>query len=371
MQTLTTLNARHCPAITAHLCALGIGDRSDRFMAGVSDDYISRYVHGIGFARDILIGAHQDQRLVGFAHAATHVQQGEQVMELGLSVDSGLRRQGVGRRLLTAAMRAAQALGVARMDIMFRARNPAMAALTRRLGGQVTRQGAESNAQFRLMPAHALPLQLRHSATGAERLQAWHPQERGRALLVHGAGGDSFQWLPQVLPALWAAGFSVCAPTLPGHGREADPALATLHDLQACLTQAADDFSPTLIVGHSMGGYLVQRHLQRRTVERVVLLASLPPHVPDEGQLAGALAQLHCPLAQQAARTALADAPDVAGQPTTARVCVIGGEYDRVVHKAWVCDTAHRYGVAAQFVAGGHCLMQGRAAAEVMALLAA
>jgi predicted alpha/beta hydrolase family esterase len=268
-------------------------------------------------------------------------------------------------------LRATEGLGVAQVEMMYRRSNRAVAALTHHLGGRVSHHGDESVAEFRLGAQPAPPLQVTRTAGAPETLIARHPQERGRALLVHGAGGDSFQWLPQVLPSLWAAGYSVCAPTLPGHGRAADPARATLAELQTSVSAAADEFAPTLVVGHSLGGYLVQRHAQQRPVEKLVLLASLPPCLPVAHQLQETLALLHCPLAQQAASTALDQAPDVAPNNITSNVIVIGGEFDRVVGPRWVRDTASRYGVAARFVSGGHQLMLGQTGREVAGLMAA
>jgi surfactin synthase thioesterase subunit/GNAT superfamily N-acetyltransferase len=354
----------------SHLQGLAPDDRCDRFLGAVNDAYVDQYVHSIGFARDILVGIVDGVQLVGLAHAGVSVQEGELVAEVGLSVDRSCRRLGLGQRLLQAVMDAAVRRGVQRVEVIFRSGNQPMSALTRRLGGTVVRCVGESSAVFRIGASMAWPLRTLRSAAGAELIQLRHPQERGRALLVHGAGGDSYQWLPELAPALWAAGYSVLAPTLPGHGREADPTAARLDVLQACVSEAADSFEPTLIVGHSMGGYLVQRHLQTRTARRVVLLASLPPQLPKQDELARQLAQLPCPLAQASARTALADAPDLAPGPFAAQVQVqvIGGEHDRVVPKRWVSHTARRYGVKAQFVAGGHLLLRGHAATQAMAL---
>ena len=50
---------------------------------------------------------------------------------------------------------------------------------------------------------------------------------------------------------------------------------------------------------------------------------------------------------------------------------VLGGARDRVVPMPWVRYTASRYGVAPRFVDGGHRLMLGRAAGEVMRTLPA
>lgn len=64
-----------------------------------------------------------------------------------------------------------------------------------------------------------IALDSRHrEAVLGEVLQAIHPRQRGRVL--------------------WQAGFSVCAPTLPGHGRGGDPARARLDDLLACVADS-------------------------------------------------------------------------------------------------------------------------------------
>ena len=187
---------------------------------------------GIGYARDVLIGALQGRRLVALAHAAVYLESGELVSEVGVSVDKDLRRNGLGKRLLHAAIAAAKRFNVRRVHVIFRSDNVAMTALTRAMGARIDRQGTESSAVFEINGGPHLPLRTTRNFQGAEALHATHPEERGRALLVHGAGGDSYQWLPSLIPTLWDAGFSVCAPTLPGHGRGGDPLRANLDDLQ-------------------------------------------------------------------------------------------------------------------------------------------
>lgn len=372
MNLISTLDSRHAEAMTSHLLSLGPEDRLDRFMAMVNDDYVSRYVDGIGYARDILIGAVHDRRLLGLAHAAVYIDRGELVTEVGVSVHESARRQGLGKELLAAVIHRARRFNVRRVVVLFRAANGAMAALTRSMGGRIERQGAESSAILDLNAGPKLPLNATRDRHGNEVLQAIHPGERGRALLVHGAGGDSYQWLPELVPALWAAGYSVCAPTLPGHGRTADPTQSRLEDLQACVTEAAAAFAPTLIIGHSMGGYLVQRHLLTSPVERAMLLASMPPNLPRDEELQQVMVQLNCSKARAAAATALTDAPDLGRQRASLTpMIVIGGSRDSVVPMPWVRRTAARYGVAARFVNGGHQLMYGRAASGVMQALGA
>lgn len=164
----------------------------------------------------------------------------------------------------------------------------------------------------------------------------------------------------------------LCAPTLPGHSRGGDPAEARLDDLLACVSETAQAFGPTLIVGHSMGGYLVQRHLEEHPAVRAVLLTSLPPDVPAAHDLEHLKAELHCANMRTVLDTAIAGAPEVdvdaAGRTP---LVVLGGTRDRVVPMPWVRHTAMRYRVEPRFVEGGYRLMMGRAAGAVVRALSA
>ena len=64
MEALIKLDSTHREQLAAHLLALNRDDRADRFMGIVSDDYVQRYIAGIGYACDVLIGALQGRRLV-------------------------------------------------------------------------------------------------------------------------------------------------------------------------------------------------------------------------------------------------------------------------------------------------------------------
>ena len=58
------------PEILSHLLSLSQEDRQGRFLAVATDQYVSEYVESIVFARDVLMGASVDGKLVGLAHAA-------------------------------------------------------------------------------------------------------------------------------------------------------------------------------------------------------------------------------------------------------------------------------------------------------------
>jgi ribosomal protein S18 acetylase RimI-like enzyme len=156
MHQLFHLGSSDRAAMNAHLLALGAADRSDRFSAAVNDAYVQRYVGQIGYTGDLLIGALQGQELIGLVHAGVSVQGGESVAELGLSVSLHCRRQGLGQRLLRAALQAARQAGISRVELLYQSANSAMQALVVRLGGVITRQGGQSIAVFALQSSLTL-----------------------------------------------------------------------------------------------------------------------------------------------------------------------------------------------------------------------
>ena len=150
MHRLTTLDARQHGVLTAHLLSLDAADRSARFSGAVDDAGIRRYVAGIGAAGNVLVGALRGRRLVGLAHAAVYAVRGELAAEIGISVDAGARKRGLGRQLLRAALDAARRLEVGRVHVVFASVNTAMAALARSLGARVEHDGADACAVFEL-----------------------------------------------------------------------------------------------------------------------------------------------------------------------------------------------------------------------------
>jgi pimeloyl-ACP methyl ester carboxylesterase len=105
-----------------------------------------------------------------------------------------------------------------------------------------------------------------------------HPQP---ILFVHGAFHGAWVWEEQFLPYFADHGYEVHALDWRGHGRSPGYehlAQNRLSDYIEDVMQVATSL-PTvpILVGHSMGGFVVQKCLERLRAPAAVLLASAPP----------------------------------------------------------------------------------------------
>jgi len=101
-------------------------------------------------------------------------------------------------------------------------------------------------------------------------------------VFVHGAWHGKWCWEEHFLDRFAAAGHDAYALDLPGHGGAVDPARPLwrlrIADYVAAVHEVVHDLPPTTaLVGHSMGGYVVQRYLTRHRAGPAVLLAPIPP----------------------------------------------------------------------------------------------
>ncbi len=100
-------------------------------------------------------------------------------------------------------------------------------------------------------------------------------------LFVHGLWHGAWCWEEHFLAYFAQRGYACFAPNLRGHGgSEGTERLrwTALADYVADVVAVADTLdSPPILIGHSMGGLIVQKYLQERSVAAAVLLASVPP----------------------------------------------------------------------------------------------
>ena len=113
-----------------------------------------------------------------------------------------------------------------------------------------------------------------------------------RIVLVHGAFGGSWYWEPVVGP-LGAAGHTVEAVELPGHGDDTTPieeVTLPAYAARVCEVLRSRD-EPCVLVGHSMGGVVVTQ-AAADCPERVSKLIYVAAFLPRDGQSLDSLTKL-------------------------------------------------------------------------------
>ena len=270
------LTAADETAIALHLLSLDREDRSLRFGHSASDEVMANYVKRLNFNRDVAEGAWDAGRLVGFAHLAVYPEDGYAVGELGISILPQGRGQHVGTRLVQSAIARARRYGLVRLYIHYMRRNAGMTRLARRFSSTITYEADEAQATITLATQHD-SFYTEIVRTGHQgRLELFRRapvgSSRGNVLFVHGAGGDGWQWR-KLLAQVAFEGYGAHALSLSGHGtsEESEPSLERyVRDLDEVLQTLPHD---TRLVGHSLGGYLVQEALTRAHRPAAVLLA--------------------------------------------------------------------------------------------------
>ncbi|NTW51769.1 MAG: alpha/beta hydrolase [Chlorobiaceae bacterium] len=212
-------------------------------------------------------------------------------------------------------------------------------------------------------------------------------------LFVHGMWHGAWCWAEHFLPYFSQHGYSAHALSLRGHGESGGGdrlRWASLDDYVSDVVEVAGRFErPPILVGHSMGGMIVQKYLESHKAPAAVLMASVPPGgiIPATGRIL----LLH-PLRVLKANLTLSllpvvdtpqmvremfFSPDIADekvsecfvrlQDESYRVyldmlglnlpklngiglplLVLGAENDRIISVKEVVATAHRYGVEAE-----------------------
>ncbi|MDR1462069.1 MAG: alpha/beta hydrolase [Azoarcus sp.] len=224
-------------------------------------------------------------------------------------------------------------------------------------------------------------------------------------LFVHGAYVAAWCWEEHFLPWFAKRGWNACALSLTGHGNSrgrVDLDYLTIDNYVDDIAEVAATLpSPPVLIGHSMGGMVVQKYLEQAAAPAVVLMASVPP----QGLISSALGMLfttphllfdlnrvmgggepsvdslrealfHQPvsteklqrywqLSQPESHRALWDMTlynlPHPGKAYKAPMLVLGAEYDRLVPPNQVYMTANTYGTKPEIFAGiGHGMMLER-----------
>ncbi|MCL2829120.1 MAG: alpha/beta hydrolase [Betaproteobacteria bacterium] len=132
-------------------------------------------------------------------------------------------------------------------------------------------------------PRSLAPELLRQQISGLEILSRKPRgiQRKTPLLFVHGAFAGAWVWDEHFLPWFAEAGYSVHALSLRGHGNSHNPGGIDWYSVQDYvddLAQVARSFeNPPVLIGHSMGGFVVQKFLEEHEAPAAVLMCSVPP----------------------------------------------------------------------------------------------
>jgi non-heme chloroperoxidase len=111
-------------------------------------------------------------------------------------------------------------------------------------------------------------------------------------LFIHGAYTAAWCWEEHFLPFFAEAGYAAYALSLSGHG--ATPGRKHLDSfsindyVEDVVATVAALPSPPVLIGHSMGGFVVQKYLEDHTAPGAVLMCAVPP----QGLMSAALGMM-------------------------------------------------------------------------------
>jgi pimeloyl-ACP methyl ester carboxylesterase len=115
---------------------------------------------------------------------------------------------------------------------------------------------------------------IHYPATGATRAGL-------HLLFVHGAYCSASCWQPHFLPWFSRHGYDCWAVSLRGHGNSPDRRRLQQYGIADYVNDVAwacgQIAQPAVLIGHSMGGFVLQQYLRQNTAAATILLASVPP----------------------------------------------------------------------------------------------
>lgn len=108
-----------------------------------------------------------------------------------------------------------------------------------------------------------------------------NPAGQHPLLFVHGAFTAAWCWAEHFLPYFASQGYSAHALSLRGHGSSAGRDHLDWHSIGDYVDDVAEVVATLgaapMLIGHSMGGMVVQKYMERAQVPAAVLMASVPP----------------------------------------------------------------------------------------------
>jgi GNAT superfamily N-acetyltransferase len=138
------------PLLRGHLLRLDHQSRHDRFHGFMDDSFIERYAAKCADDGTLIIAYLEDGMVRGAAELHPPGTSPDQQPEIAFSVETGLRRQGVGSVLFRKLIEEARAKGYRTLRVTTGAQNDAMRALANKFGAHLTFRYGESTGTIDL-----------------------------------------------------------------------------------------------------------------------------------------------------------------------------------------------------------------------------
>jgi GNAT superfamily N-acetyltransferase len=149
--TVRTLSQQEeLPLLRAHLLRLDRPSRHDRFHGFMDDSFIERYAEKCANDGTVIIAYIEDGVVRGAAELHPPEQSPDALPEIAFSVESSVRRKGVGSILFRKLIAEARAKGYRSLRITTGAENEAMRALASKFGADLTFRYGESTGSIDL-----------------------------------------------------------------------------------------------------------------------------------------------------------------------------------------------------------------------------
>jgi RimJ/RimL family protein N-acetyltransferase len=149
--SVRTLRQREeLPQLRDHLLRLDPQSRHDRFHGFMDDDFIERYAAKCADDGTVIIAYIEDGVIRGAAELHPPDQSPDSQAEIAFSVETCVRRQGVGSILFRTLIAEARSKGYQSLRITTGAQNQAMRALANKFGAHLTFRHGESTGSIDL-----------------------------------------------------------------------------------------------------------------------------------------------------------------------------------------------------------------------------
>ena len=150
--SVRTLRRQELPLLRDHLLRLDRISRHDRFHGFMDDGFIERYAEKCANDGTVIIAYIKDGLVRGAAELHAPDQSPDSQPEIAFSVESSVRRLGVGSILFRKLIAEAGAKGYRSLRITTGAQNEAMRALANKFGAHLTFRHGESTGSIDLAP---------------------------------------------------------------------------------------------------------------------------------------------------------------------------------------------------------------------------